>query len=124
MTEVCDWRRFESADRHMAYVGLVLSEYSSGGRTNRGHVTKAGNVHVRHQLLESAWSDQHPARVTKEIARRQAGVHPDTVARAWRAQLRLCRRFRDLAARKDSRKLVVTAVARELAGFVWAEMTA
>jgi len=124
VSEVCDWRRFESARRHMAFVGLVPCEYSSGERTFRGHLTKAGNVHVRRQLIESAWAYQYPARVTKEIARRQEGAHPDTVARAWQAQLRLCRRFRQLAARKESRNVVVAAVARELAGFVWAEMTA
>jgi transposase len=124
VSEVCDWRRFESAHRHMAFVGLVPSEYSSGERTFRGHLTKAGNVHVRRQLVESAWAYQYPANVTRQITRRQEGAHPDTVTRAWQAQLRLCRRFRLLAARKDSRNVVAAAVARELAGFVWAEMTA
>jgi transposase len=124
VSEVCDWRRFESAHRHMAFVGLVPCEYSSGAHTRRGHLTKAGNVHVRRQLVESAWAYQYPARLTREITNRQQGAHPDTVARAWRAQIRLCRRFKELAARKDSRNVVVAAVARELAGFVWAEMTA
>ncbi len=124
VAEVCDWRRFESARRHMAFCGLVPSEYSSGSRTHRGHLTKAGNVHVRTQLIHSAWAYQYGPKLTKEITRRQEGLHPETVARAWRAQLRLTRRFRTLAERKDSRNVVVAAVARELAGFVWAEMTA
>lgn len=123
-SEICDWRRFESAHRHMAFCGLVPSEYSSGNTTRRGHLTKAGNVQVRRQLIESAWAYQHPARLTKTITARHEGVHPDTVARAWKAQQRLSRRFRQLAARKDSRNIVVAAVARELAGFLWAEMTA
>jgi hypothetical protein len=90
----------------------------------RGHITHAGNRHARTQLVEGAWAYQHHPNVGKQLARRHDGVPPDTVARAWTAQQRLCRRFRTLAARKDSRNVVVTAVARELAGFVWAEMTA
>jgi len=124
VTEVCDWRRFSSAHHHMSFCGLVPSEHSSGNTTWRGGLTKTGNTHVRRQLIESAWAYQHPARVTKPIARRQEGVHPDTVARAWKAQLRLTRRFKTLAARKQSRNVVVAAIARELAGFLWAEMTA
>ncbi len=124
VAEVCDWRRFASAHHHMSFCGLVPSEHSSGQRSWRGAITKAGNVHVRRQLVESAWAYQYAAKVGVGLARRQAGVHPDTVARAWAAQLRLTRRFRTLAARKDSRNIVVAAIARELAGFVWAEMTA
>lgn len=121
--EVCDWRRFSGAGGFMSFCGLVPSEYSSGDRTRRGHLTRAGNVHVRTQLVESAWAYQHPARLTKGIERRQTNVPPETVARAWAAQQRLCRRFKELDARKGVRS-VNAAVARELAGFVWAEMTA
>src|SRR5207302_7393040 len=99
-------------------------EYSSGGRTRRGTITKAGNLHVRTQLVESAWSYQHPARVGPRLRRRQVGCPPETLARAWKAQVRLCGRFRRLSARKDSKNVVVTAVARELAGFLWGEMSA
>lgn len=123
-SEVCDWRRFSGAGGFMSFCGLVPSEYSSGDRTRRGHLTRAGNVHVRTQLVESAWAYQHPARLTKDIERRHDGVPPDTVARAWTAQQRLCRRFKQLDARKGVRSVVNAAVARELAGFVWAEMTA
>lgn len=122
-TEVCDWRRFPTAGAFMGFCGLVPSEYSSGDRTSRGHITHAGNLHLRTQLVESAWAyKSHPA-VGATIARRQQGLPPEVLARAWKAQLRLTGRFRRLEARKSSRNIVVTAIARELAGFVWAEMT-
>ncbi len=122
--EVCDWRRFAAAGLFMGWVGLVPSEYSSGGSTRRGGVTKAGNGFVRRQLVESAWAYQHRPTVGTTLRRRQQGVSPATTARAWRAQQRLCGRFRALSARKNARSVVAAAVARELAGFVWAEMTA
>ena len=121
--EVGDWRRFPRASTFMGFCGLVPSEYSSGQRTWRGQLTKAGNTHLRAQLVESAWSYQHRPAVGAQIARRQQGLDPQVVARAWAAQLRLCGRFRRLAARKTSKNLVVAAIARELAGFLWAEMT-
>lgn len=108
----------------MGFVGLVPSEYSSGGSTRRGHITKAGNAHLRTQLVESAWAYQHRPYVGSEIARRHEGLAPEVVARAWAAQLRLCGRFRHLAARKNTKSVVAAAVARELSGFLWAEMTA
>jgi transposase len=122
--EVCDWRRFGQAASFMGFVGLVPSEYSSGQREHRGHLTKAGNAHLRAQLVESAWSYQHRPYVGPEIAKRHVGLPPEVVARAWRAQLRLCGRFRHLAARKNTKSVVAAAIARELAGFLWAEMTA
>lgn len=122
--EVCDFHRFSHAGAFMGFCGLVPSEYSSGGSVSRGHITKAGNVHVRTQLIESAWAYQHPARLGVTLRRRQEGLDQATIERAWRAQLRLCGRFRRLSARKDSRNTVVTAIARELAGFLHAEMTA
>ena len=123
-SEVCDWRRFPAPAKFMGFVGLVPSEYSTGASTHRYGITKAGNAHVRHTLVEAAWAYQYPARVSPELQRRQQGLPPDVVARSWAAQVRLCGRFHRLAARKDRRTVVATAVARELAGFVWAEMTA
>jgi hypothetical protein len=79
---------------------------------------------VRTQLIESAWSYQHHAAVGVDLKRRQRHADPSTIARSWTAQQRLCGRFRRLAARKTDKKTAVTAIARELAGFVWAEMTA
>ena len=122
--EVADWRRFARASQFMGFCGLVPSEYSSGQVTRRGHITKAGNVHLRTQLVESAWAYQHRPSVGARLASRQQGLDPQVVARAWAAQLRLCGRFRRLRARKPSPNIVATAIARELAGFLWAEMTA
>ena len=78
---------------------------------------------MRTQLVESAWAYQHRPNVGTGIAQRQAGLPPEVIARSWAAQLRLCGRFRHLAARKNTKSVVAAAVARELAGFLWAEMT-
>ena len=123
-SEVGDWRRFASAPQFMGFCGLTPSEYSSGNSTWRGHITKTGNAQLRTQLVESAWAYQYRPAATLELRRRQQGLPPEVVARAWTAQLRLCGRFRRLAARKHTRQVAVVAVARELAGFLWAEMTA
>lgn len=124
VSEVGDWRRFPGAPMFMGFTGLVPTESSSGDRTSRGGITHAGNTHLRTQLVESAWSYKSRPAVGSTIAKRQDGIHPDTVARAWAAQQRLCGKFRRLDARKNNRKVVVTAIARELAGFLWAEATA
>ena len=122
--EVCDWRRFPRATSLMGFCGLVPSEYSSGNRVSRGKITKAGNTHLRSQLVESAWSYQHRPAVGPVIKKRQEHCSAETVARAWAAQLHLCGKFRRLAERKNSKKIVATAIARELTGFLWAEMAA
>jgi transposase len=121
-SEVCDWRRFPTAGSFMAFTGLVPSEHSSGERTRRGHITHAGNVHLRTQLVTSAWAYKSRPAIGAQIRKRQQGLDPEVIARAWAAQQRLTGRFRRLDARKSSRNVVVTAIARELAGFVWAEM--
>jgi transposase len=123
-TEVCDWRRFPTAGMFMGFTGLVPSESSSGERTRRGSITHAGNTHLRTQLVEAAWAYKSKPHVGATMRRRQEGLDPAVVARAWAAQHRLCAKFGRLDARKTNRKTVVTAIARELAGFVWAEMTA
>jgi transposase len=123
-SEVGDWRRFPTARAFMGFTGLVPSEYSSGVSTRPGPITKAGNAHLRTQLVESAWAYQHRASLGVVLRRRQDGVDPATAARSWTAQQRLCSRFRRLGARKNSRNVVTVAIARELAGFLWAEMTA
>jgi transposase len=122
--EVFDWRRFPRARPFMSFTGLTASEDSTGKTQHRGHITRAGNAHLRGQLCEAAWSYQHRAGVGAELRRRQEGVSPATVARSWTAQVRLSSRFRQLAARKNVKSVVAAAVARELAGFLWAEMTA
>jgi transposase len=122
-SEVGDWRRFPAARTFMGFTGLVPCEYSSGESVHRGRITKAGNAHLRTQLIESAWAYQHRASLGAVLRRRQDGVDPATAARSWAAQQRLCARFRRLSARKTSRNIVTVAIARELAGFCWAEMT-
>lgn len=123
-SEVCDWRRFPTAGMFMGFTGLVPSERSSGERQHRGGITHAGNIHLRTQLVESAWSYRARPQIGVTLAKRQDGVHPDTVARSWTAQERLSAKFRRLDARKNNRKVVVCAIARELAGFLWAEANA
>jgi transposase len=123
-SEVGDWRRFPAARTFMGFTGLVPSEYSSGASVRRGHITKAGNAHLRTQLVESAWAYQHRPSLGAVLRRRQDGIDPATAARSWTAQQRLCARFRRLGSRKNSRNVVTVAIARELAGFLWAEMTA
>ena len=123
-SEVGDWRRFPRAAAFSGFCGLVPSEDSSGASTWRGHITKCGNAHLRAQLVESAWAYQYRPALGVDLRDRHQGLDPQVVARAWAAQLRLCGRFRRLAARKDSKNVVVTAIARELAGFLWAEMAA
>src|SRR5947209_16622571 len=109
--EVCDWRRFPTAGMFMAFTGLVPSEDSSGERTRRGGITHAGKGHLRAQLVEGAWAYKAKPQVGATLRKRHDGLAPDTVARAWAAQLRLCGKFRRLDARKTNRKTVVTAIA-------------
>ena len=123
VSEVCDWRRFPTAAMFMAFTGLVPTEDSSGATIRRGGITHTGNTHLRAQLVEAAWAYKSRAQVGPILGRRHQNLDPAVVARSWAAQLRLCGKFRRLDARKTSRKTVVTAVARELAGFVWVEMT-
>lgn len=121
--EVVDWHRFPSARAFMGFTGLVPGEYSSGARTRRGPVTKAGPEAVRTALVESAWAYQHRPHVGADLRRRQAGADPGTLARSWKAQQRLHATYAKMTARGKPHGVVATAVARELAGFVWAEMT-
>jgi len=123
-SEVGDWRRFPTAPMFMGFTGLAPSERSSGDRHSRGGITHAGNIHLRTQLVEAAWAYKARAAVGATLRKRQNGVHPNTVARSWTAQQRLCGKFHRLDARKNNRKVVVTAIARELAGFLWAEAIA
>jgi transposase len=123
-SEVSDWRRFGSASTFMGFTGLVPCEYSSGNEVHRGRITKAGNTHLRTQLIESAWSYQHRPSLGVAMTKRHQGLPPTTIARAWAAQRHLHTQFQRLSARKSSRNVVAVAVARQLAGFLWAEMTA
>jgi transposase len=121
--EVGDPRRFSSAPRAMAFVGLVPSEHSSGSKRARGAITKTGNAHLRRVLVEAAWHYRHRPFVGAALRRRQQGAPAATVAQAWTAQQRLYRRYHRLRARGKPNQHVITAVARELTGFVWAALT-
>jgi transposase len=121
--EVVDWRRFASARAFMGFAGLTPTEYSSGGRDRRGHITKAGPEAVRTALVEAAWAYRYRPAIGAALRRRQAGQPPDTLARSWKAQQRLHAKYKKMTARGKPPGVAVVAVARELAGFVWAEMT-
>jgi transposase len=92
---------------------------SSGDRRRQGSITKNGNSYARKLLVEAAWSYRYPARVSPDIQRRHEGIPKPIIDRAWDAQVRLCRRYRRLAARGKNVNIAVVAVARELAGFIW-----
>jgi transposase len=121
--ELGDARRFATAPSTMAYVGLVPSEHSSGTRQARGAITKTGNAHLRRVLVEAAWHYRHHPFVGRAIRLRQQGAPQTAIACAWAAQQRLSRRYQRLAARGKPKQHIVTAVARELTGFVWAALT-
>ncbi|MBO3752784.1 IS110 family transposase [Streptosporangiaceae bacterium NEAU-GS5] len=122
--EVVDWRRFSSAPAFMSFTGLTPSEYSSGERTRRGHITKAGPSGVRTALIESAWKYEHRPVLGATLRRRQQPATTATIARSWTAQRQLYAKFRQLTGPGNKpRSVAIVAVARELAGFVWAEMT-
>jgi transposase len=103
-----------------AYLGLVPSEHSSGGSRRTGGIPKAGNGAARRMLIEAAWSYRFPARISRPLLLRQEGLATSIRDAAWKAQLRLCRRYRKLANAGKPATVVTTAIARELAGFVWA----
>jgi len=120
IAEMGDLSRFENPRQLMAYLGLVPSEDSSGESTHRGSITKTGNGHVRRVLIEAAHAYGFPARVSRHLLKRHEGLPQAVLAIAWKAQVRLCGRYRRLMARGKLRTKVVTAIARELCGFMWA----
>jgi transposase len=120
VAELGDLTRFDSAKQLMAYLGLVPSEHSSGATTKRGSITKTGNGHVRRALTEAAHTYCHPARESRVLLARLNGLPQEVRKIAWKAQVRLCGRFRKLLARGKNHNTVITATARELAAFMWA----
>ncbi len=120
LAELGDITRFDSPSQLMAYLGLVPSEHSSGGSRHQGGITKTGNSHVRRVLVEAAWAYRFPPRKSPIIQRRAEQASADVQAIAWQAQKRLCGRYRHLIGAGKNTPLATTAVARELAGFVWA----
>jgi transposase len=122
LCEVGDVRRFDSPRRLAAYLGLVPSERSSGEIQRRGPITKAGNSHARRLLIEAAWNNRHRSGANLILNRRRQGQPPEVVAIALKAQPRLGKRFNHLLARGKHVNIAVTAVAREMCGFIWAAL--
>ena len=112
--------RFEGARQLMGYSGAVPSEDSSGERTRRGSITKTGNSHLRRIVVEAAWSYRHRAAIGPRLRKRQEGVSEPIKEIAWKAQVRLSKRYARLAAAGKNQRKIVTAVGRELLGFIWA----
>jgi len=123
LAEVGDFHRFASARELMSFLGLTVSEYSSGQRRTRWSITKTGNRHARRLLVEAAWHYQHPPRLSVRIRAHEGVVAPEMLARAWQAQIRLHHRHRHLTGRGKPATVATIAVARELCGFLWATMT-
>lgn len=119
IAELGDLTRFDNPRQLMCFLGLVPSQYSSGERTRHGSITKSGNRHARRNLVEAAWAYRYQAKVSREIQIRQAKIPLVIREIAWKAQLRLCARYRKLVARGKNKNIVVVAIARELVAFMW-----
>ena len=120
VAELGDLTRFDNPRQLMDYLGLTPSESSSGPRRRQGAITKTGNSHARRALIEGAWAYRYPAKVSRHLQLRlekQSKVIQDI---SWKAQVRLCKRYRQLLARGKNVNQVVVAIARELVGFMWA----
>lgn len=120
LAEVGDLRRFENPRQLMAYLGMVPSERSTGDNFKRGRITKAGNSRARRTLIESAWTYRFPARIGAAKLAKVEAVSEPVRAIAWKAQTRLCARYRSLTAKGKKTTVATTAVAREMAAFIWA----
>jgi len=120
LAEIGDLSRFQNPRELMGYLGLVPSESSTGDKVKRGGITKAGNSRARRILVEAAWSYRYPPRVGRQKQPKVAAAPRGVREIAWKAQTRLCRRFRSLERKGKLRTVVATAVARELLAFIWA----
>jgi transposase len=120
IAELGDLSRFENPRQLMSYLGLTPSEYSSGERRRQGSITKAGNTFARRALIEGAWSYRYPAKVSRHLQLRLEQLPQAIQNIGWKAQVRLCKRFRYLTARGKHANQVVVAIAREMAAFIWA----
>src|SRR3954447_19359727 len=125
VSELGSLSRFENPRQLMGYSGLVAREHSSGNRIQRGSITKTGNAHLRRALVEAAWAYQHRPNVTGFLLRRQKSlaISDEVKQIAWKAQYRLNKRYKAMSARGKNKNQIVTALGRELLGFVWAIAT-
>jgi len=119
VAEVGDIARFDNPRQLSAYLGLCPSEHSSGEKRRLGGITKTGNSHARRVLVEGAWAYRYPARISRQIQIRQENLPQSIRDIAWKAQVRLCKRYRRLTARGKHPNVAITAIARELASFMW-----
>lgn len=120
IAEIGDLSRFENPRDLMAFLGLIPTQHSSGDNIRLGGITKTGNRHARRMLVQAAWSYRLPARVSSRLRDRQQNVPEKVWKIAWKAQVRLCSRYRQLIARGKPTQVTTTAIARELAAFIWA----
>lgn len=119
IAELGDLNRFDHPRKLMAYLGLVPSEHSSGRKRHLGAITQCGNGRARRLLIEGAHSYRYSANISSDLQRRQEGLSKEIVDIAWQAQLRLCRRYQRMSIRGKHYNLVITAIAREMAAFIW-----
>jgi transposase len=120
LAELGDLTRFDTPRQLMKFLGVIPSEYSTGERRRQGSITKAGNTHARRALVEGAWAYRYPAKVSRHLQLRLE-KHPKTIQDiSWKAQVRLCKRYRRLVAKGKHANVVTVAIARELVGFMWA----
>jgi len=119
VAEMGDGSRFGKAKQLMGYSGIVSSEHSTGERIRRGGITKTGNAHLRRIVVEAAWAYRHRPAIGETLAARQKGLSEEVKETAWRAQNRLHSRYRKLIAQGMPKQKVITAIARELLGFIW-----
>lgn len=120
VSELGDLTRFDNPKQLMSFLGLTPSEYSSGDRQKRGAITKTGNQHARRVLIEGSWAYRFPAKVSREIQKRQEHLPLNIRDIAWKAQVRLTKRFKSMAVQGKPQNVIVVAIARELAAFMWA----
>jgi transposase len=120
LAELGEISRFQAAGQLMAYSGAVASEHSSGKHIQRGPITKTGNAHLRRIVIEAAWSYRHRPSCGWALRQRQQGLSEEVKEIAWKAQHRLHQRYRHLLGRGKDKPKVVTAIGRELLGFIWA----
>jgi transposase len=120
MTGDSQMSRFENPRQLMGYSGIVSREHSSGERTRRGGISKAGSAHLRRIVIEAAWGYRHRPNLAPKLLARQRDLPEEIKAIAWKAQHRLHARYAKLLAKGKAKQLVITAVGRELLGFIWA----
>jgi transposase len=120
IAELGDLSRFDNPRQLMSYLGLIPSEHTTGERRRQGGITKTGNAHARRALIEGAWAYRYPAKVSRHLQLRLEKVSKAIQDISWKAQVRLCKRYRRLMARGKNVNQVVVAIAREMAAFVWA----